>query len=268
MQLGQQSVSKIKERMENPSDRKDFFYYLTDPERLKSAPQDFRDRLHSTCVLLMFVTSILPAKLIISRIAGSDTTSAALTGSIYLLATHSSVLEKLKEEVNERFPDPASEIEDHKLTSLPYLNAVIEESMRLYPAAVGPLPRVSSEENVVAGQKIPPNCVISVASYAIYRDPRYFTRPDSFIPERWIDPAFERDQTLGKLAFQPFSLGPRGCLGRNMAYTQIRLFLAHFVLQFRPELEDPTFHYEIRDQWTTLTPPLFVKFRSLKGDSA
>ncbi|OLL24878.1 hypothetical protein NEOLI_005059 [Neolecta irregularis DAH-3] len=62
MQLGQQSVSKIKERMEKPSDRKDFFYYLTDPERVKAAHQDFRDRLHSTCTLL--------------TIAGGDTTSS------------------------------------------------------------------------------------------------------------------------------------------------------------------------------------------------
>ncbi|OLL25306.1 Isotrichodermin C-15 hydroxylase [Neolecta irregularis DAH-3] len=252
-QLGEQSVSKVKKRMANQSDRKDFLYYLTDPEKLKRAARGVRDQLYATCAFLI--------------VAGGDTISIVLNGAIYLLATHHDVLEKLHRELIERFPDPKCEIEHHKTVSLTYLNAVIEESMRLYPAGLGPLPRVSSQENVVAGQKIPANCIVSVAPYAISRDTRYFTRPENFIPERWIDPGFERDQTLGKLAFQPFSLGPRGCLGRNMAYMELRLFLAHFVLQFRPELEDPKFCYENRDHWTAFKPPLFVKCHSLKCGS-
>jgi len=252
-QLGQQSTSKIKERLVNNSNRKDFLYYLTDPEKLKGAPREFRNRLYATCAVLI--------------IAGGDTTSTVLNGAIYLLATHYNVLEKLYQELIEKFPDPSCDIDHHKTATLVYLNAVIEEAMRLYPADLGPLPRISSQETVVAGKKIPPNCVISIAPYAISRDPRYFTNPESFIPERWIDPEFKLDRTLGRVAFQPFSLGPRGCIGRNMAYMEIRLFLVYFVLRFRPELEHPNFHYENRDHWTAFKPPLFVKFHPLReGD--
>ncbi|OLL25307.1 Isotrichodermin C-15 hydroxylase [Neolecta irregularis DAH-3] len=254
MQLINQSTEMINERIENKSDRNDFFYYLSDSERLKKAPQDFRDRLVSTCVVLI--------------VAGGETTSIVLNGAIYLLAAHNNVYEKLHRELTERFPDPKCEIEHHKLADLPYLNAVIDESMRLHPPIVGPLPRVSSQETVVAAQKIPPHCIVSVAPYAISRDPRYFTKPENFIPERWIDSGFERDQTLGKLVFQPFSLGPRRCLGRNMAYIEIRLFLANFVLQFRPELEDPKYHYGVQDRVLSFKPSVMVKCRPLKEDSA
>jgi len=254
MQLGEQTKSMIDERIANPSDRKDFFYYITNPERLKSAPQYFYARLQPTCASLI--------------VAGGGTTSTVINGAIYLLATHHTVLEKLHQELTKNFPDPTCDIEHQKTANLPYLNAFIEESMRLFTSGLGPFPRVSSQENLVVGQMIPRKCVISTASYAISGDPRYFTRPESFIPERWTDPGYGRDQTLGKLALQPFSLGPRGCLGRNMACMEIRLFLAHFVLQFRPELKDPNLCYENRDHWVAFTPPLFIKCHPLKGGSA
>jgi len=251
MQLNQQSLDKINERIENQSDRKDFFHYLTDSERLKTSLQDSCKRLHSTCELLI--------------VAGGDTISTILNGAIYLLTTHPNVLKTLYRELIEQFPDPNRDIKHKKTVNLKYLNAVIEEVMRVYPAVLGPMYRVSAQKNFIAGQEIPPNCGISIAAYAISRDPRYFTNPESFIPERWIDSKFERDQTLGKLAFQPFSLGPTACLGRNLAYMEMRLFLAQFVLQFRPELDNPEFRYENQDRAFALKPPLFIRCHALKG---
>ncbi|OLL24777.1 Isotrichodermin C-15 hydroxylase [Neolecta irregularis DAH-3] len=252
MQMASETRKKISDRNENPSDRKDFFYYLAEIERLNESTEDARGQTHTTCEHII--------------IAGTDTTSSVFNAAVYLLATHSSVREKLYNELKVIFPNRTSKIRNSDTMMLTYLNAVIEETMRLYPAILGQLPRISHKEAIVAGQTIPANYTVSIATYAIFRDPRYFTEPENFIPERWIDKRFERDQTLGKLAQQPFSLGPRGCLGRSMAYMEIRLALTQFVLQFKPALVDPNFQYETKDHFAAFKPSLFVKCYPVKEE--
>ena len=79
-----------------------------------------------------------------------------------------------------------------------------------------------------------------MSQFAAYRNPKNFHSPDSFIPERWLGED-EKSSKDNKQVLQPFSLGPRGCLGKNMAYHEIRLILAkmlwHFDLTLCPQSE-------------------------------
>lgn len=84
------------------------------------------------------------------------------------------------------------------------------------------------------GEYIPKGTTVSCENYTIARDPRYWEHPDEFKPERWIGEGFPGDE---KKAFQPFSTGPRACLGINLAYLEMRVTLAKIVHTFDLELE-------------------------------
>jgi cytochrome P450 len=76
---------------------------------------------------------------------------------------------------------------------------------------------------------------VAITQYATYRSPNNFTKPDSFIPERWIDAEYNSDK---KTALQPFSIGPRNCIGQNMAYHEMRLVLTKLLWHFDFELDE------------------------------
>jgi len=115
----------------------------------------------------------------------------------------------LKDEIRNTFKSYAG-ITAQSTLPLQYLHAAIEEAMRMYPALPTGAPRVSPGATV-AGQYIPRGTDISVHNFTIARDPAFWSRPNEFYPERWID----EHNTDTKEASQPFSLGPRGCLGKK-----------------------------------------------------
>lgn len=99
---------------------------------------------------------------------------------------------------------------------VPFLNAVIEESLRLYPPFVTSLSRVAPKGGgMVDGWHVPEGTSVACHHYAAYRSSRNFVKAEEFCPERWLDEAdngeFRDDR---KDVLQPFSLGPRGCLGK------------------------------------------------------
>ncbi|EGC46046.1 benzoate 4-monooxygenase cytochrome P450 [Histoplasma capsulatum var. duboisii H88] len=105
------------------------------------------------------------------------------------------------------------------------------------------LPRVVPKGGtIICGEFVPGGTNVSVATYALFRSPKYFTQPDSFIPERWLreseggSPVFATDQ---KGIALPFSYGPHNCPGKKMGYFELRLILAkvlwHFNLKLLPE---------------------------------
>ncbi|KAJ5818156.1 hypothetical protein N7474_003747 [Penicillium riverlandense] len=132
-----------------------------------------------------------------------------------------------------------SDISFRTITSLPYLTAVIEESLRLYPPFVTSLARIVPAGGAMIDEHfVPEGTIVACHHYASYHSSSNFTFPNDFIPERWlgIDARFNKDK---KDVLQPFSLGPRNCLGKNLAYCEIRLILCkllyHFNLALCPE---------------------------------
>ncbi|KAL4744100.1 cytochrome P450 [Aspergillus similis] len=169
-------------------------------------------------------------------VAGTETTATALSGLFYQLLQNPDKMEKLVNEVRGNFQKD-SDIDMRALEQMQYLNACLEEALRVYPPVPIGLPRVTPDDGlVVCGQYVPGKVALSVNQWATYRSAENFKRPDEFIPERWISSEFASDN---KASFQPFSFGPRNCLGRNLAYHEMRVILAkllfHFEFSLLPE---------------------------------
>ncbi|KAK7749837.1 hypothetical protein SLS53_000418 [Cytospora paraplurivora] len=133
-------------------------------------------------------------------------------------------------------------LEDIDITTtgqLPYLQAVIKEGLRIFPANSQGLPR-RSPGMVVDGHFVPEGTEFYVSPWTVSHDERYFHDPMVFKPERWLDP----NCTDVKEASQPFSLGPRGCIGKSFAYAQMSLELAKIVWKYDMELVNPDLDYE------------------------
>lgn len=199
--------------------------------------------------------------------AGSETTATTLSGIMRYLLQNKNVMEKLEGEVRQAFHNP-SEICTDKVMPLQYLGAVIEEGLRLCsPVALG-MPRIVPGNGVhISGHWIPGGTHVSASGFASNRATLNFPdNPVVFNPSRWISdiPTQDRDKGTGssKSPFNPFSLGPRNCLGRNLAYLEMRLILAHLLWAFDFESEGPISKWEEQKTWILWEKtPLPVKIR-------
>ncbi|KAK7982074.1 cytochrome P450 [Apiospora saccharicola] len=146
-------------------------------------------------------------------IAGSETTASLLCGATYLLAKNQHILQKLQAEVRSSFNNE-SEIDLISTQKLKYMQAVLDESLRHFPPALGALPRVIVPEgDHIAGRFVPGGTKLEVGQWALYHNPTYFHKPDEFHPERWLgDVEFKNDALAG---VTPFSVGPRNCIGKK-----------------------------------------------------
>ncbi|KAF3803795.1 Isotrichodermin C-15 hydroxylase [Colletotrichum gloeosporioides] len=179
-------------------------------------------------------------------VAGSETTATALSAITYYLTTHTSALEKLNNEVRSAFATE-NDINMVSVQKLQYMQAIINESLRMYPPVpTGIMRRVSEGDGLFLGQHVPKGSLVQVWHWPVFHNPDHFTLPDSFIPERWLDdPRFSGDR---KEAFQPFSVGPRNCIGRNLAYAEMRLIVARMVWNFDMRIAEDSKGWDDRSQ--------------------
>ncbi|MCO5613605.1 hypothetical protein L7F22_067882 [Adiantum nelumboides] len=210
-------------------------------------------------------------------VAGSDTSSSTLSLALFNLASKPECFLRLRKEIQDTFPGLAAEsIEDFDALSkqCPYLNAVINETLRLHPPVASgvqrEVPASSSKGEIVqlrGGKSVilPPGTAVSIPTTFIQRDPRNFSpSPNEFRPERWIEK--EKETAFNISAFIPFGYGPSGCIGKQLAYMEIRAFLAQFVVRFdislAPEFNSEEFVEGIRDTFTmTRHKHLLVRLR-------
>ncbi|KAF2273806.1 cytochrome P450 [Westerdykella ornata] len=169
-------------------------------------------------------------------LGGAETISSALSATTYYLATNPHTLAKAVEEVRSAFTTE-EEITLTRTGQLKYLNAVITESLRMFPPFAGVSPRqVPAGGATIAGEFIPENTTVGIWHWSMTRCPDFFLHADEFHPERWLDdPRFQADQ---KQASQPFAVGPRNCIGMNLAYVELRLILARILWNFELTLDE------------------------------
>jgi cytochrome P450 len=153
-------------------------------------------------------------------LAGHETTAMALTWTWYLLSQHPDVERKLVDEVSRVLRGRAPAVAD--LAQLPYTEMVVRESMRLYPPAAG-FAREPIEDVRIGGYDVPRGSLVTVNTYALHRDPRFFDDPERFDPERF---AAGWEERIPRYAFLPFGGGPRVCIGNGFAMMETRLILA------------------------------------------
>ena len=171
--------------------------------------------------------------------AGSETTATLLSGIIYYLLHYSAYLQRATTEIRAAFPT-AQAITLHNATAekLPFTMAIISESLRIFPPAPNMLNRaLPAGGGVIDGRWLPAGTRVGVSHYPAFRSDYNFHRAREFVPERWLDGSTkERDNGFVRdnkdNVFQPFSYGPRNCLGRELANAEVRLILARVLWRF------------------------------------
>lgn len=99
---------------------------------------------------------------------------------------------------------------------------------------------------------VPANTVVSTHTWSMHRDPRNFHKPNSFLPDRWLKEPKGKSEVHNAKAWSPFGFGTTGCIGKNLAYMEMRLVLAQFVMRFDFSMEPADaqdFRNSIRDQF-------------------
>ncbi|KAH6879893.1 isotrichodermin C-15 hydroxylase [Thelonectria olida] len=165
-------------------------------------------------------------------IAGSETTASLLTGSVHLLLKHPLVLQKLTSILRKQFRS-SSDMTLFALQGLEYLNAVLQESLRLYPPAPGNLfRRTAAEGHVVMGKAIPSHTSLTMHLWAANRSPLNFHMPDHMVPERWMKPRPAEFENDDRDVMKPFGVRPQDCPGKSFAWAEMRLILARMLWHF------------------------------------
>jgi cytochrome P450 len=164
-------------------------------------------------------------------------------------------MKKLTAEIRGTFQSE-DEIDFESVSRLPYLLACLDEALRMYPPVPTGLPRVVPKGGAtIAGNYVPetvswaehnhasrdyansaPQTVVAVHQWSMYHNDEHFKDPFVFHPERWLgDPAFADDC---KEAFQPFHVGPRNCIGKNLAYIEMRVILTRVLWNFDVQIAE------------------------------
>lgn len=146
-------------------------------------------------------------------VAGSETTATLLSGLTYLLLINPDKLKKLSDEIRTTFKSE-DEITMASVGNLPYMLACLNEGLRRYPPVASGLPRVVPKGGAkIAGHFVPEDTVVAVWQYAAYHSAKNWSDPLSFKPERFLEGGRTSDDKMDVL--QPFSIGPRNCIGRK-----------------------------------------------------
>jgi cytochrome P450 len=153
-------------------------------------------------------------------LAGHETTANALTWTWYLLSRHPSVEQRVHEEIDRVLGGRAPTAAD--IGSLPFVERVVTESMRLYPPA-WILGRRALVDYAIGGFVAPARSIFVMSPYVVQRDARYYADPERFDPDRWTP---ELRAALPKFAYFPFGGGPRQCIGEAFAWMELVLVVA------------------------------------------
>ncbi|KAK4047062.1 hypothetical protein OIV83_005625 [Microbotryomycetes sp. JL201] len=162
-------------------------------------------------------------------IAGSDTTSTAMTYACWELSRRPDIQERIRDELRTVTDDVNAIPSVKALESLSYFNAFLKEVLRRWPTLPGTLERIAPSMGAsISGFVVPGGTEVTTTAFAVHRDPTLFPAGDKLVPERWLD---ETPEMRG--AFLPFSIGPRNCVGMNLAWAEIRLVLGTLLRRYK-----------------------------------
>jgi cytochrome P450 len=166
-------------------------------------------------------------------LAGHETTALTLAWACYLLDQNPAAAERLRAELEQELHGRSPALAD--LPRLPYLDAVVSETLRLYPPAYL-MGRQALRDLAIGGYPIRRGSTVLISQYVVQRDPRWFDEPDSFRPERWLDGRLIHE--LPRFAYFPFGGGQRQCIGSTFALVEANLLLAIIAQRVRLRLVD------------------------------
>lgn len=233
------AIARVKQRLDNPSDRVDLLARLMQGKDAKGEPLGREE---------------LTAEALTQLIAGSDTTSNTSCAILYYVLRTPHVLPKLQKELDEADIPFGTVPSYDSVKDLPYVQAVINETMRIHSTSSLGLPRLVpavSPENPnpkpieILGYSFPPGTALSVPSYTIHHSKEIWgDDADDFVPERWQKDKITERQLA---AFIPFSVGPRACVGRNVAEMELKCIVGTVFRNFEFRDEDSSPILETRE---------------------
>ncbi|XP_076349641.1 cytochrome P450 3A8-like isoform X2 [Tachypleus tridentatus] len=172
----------------------------------------------------------LVAQCVIFFLAGYETTASALSYIVYLLALNQDCQNKLYQEIDETLHSQEHEIYE-AVSSMKYLDAVVCESIRIYPpAAFGKRCALEDYTFDDIGLTIPKDTPVRFPIYAMHHDPKNFPDPEKFDPDRFLP---ENKSNIIPYTYMPFGAGPRNCIGMRFALMEIKLCLVHILRHLR-----------------------------------
>lgn len=191
-----------------------------------------------------------------------------MAAMLHYLSVTPKAYEQVIKEVRGKFDSVDEICSGAKLNSCTYLRACIDEALRICPPTGSALWReILDGGATVDGQYVPAGCDVGVGIYALHHNSEYYPEPSVFKPERWISADQIGDNTSAsqrsRMAYQPFSAGPRGCIGKGLALVELTLTMAYmlYTLDLRTpkaghELSQPAFrvrdHISARKEGPTL----------------
>ena len=192
------------------------------------------EELHDELITLLF--------------AGHETTASALSWFFYWIHYLPNVQSKLRSELDSL----EKAINYREINSLPYLSAVISETLRIYPVAAGAFARIPTEPTSILGYKLEPNEWLSVSIYALHHREDLYPNSRQFMPERFLE------KTYLPYEYIPFGGGNRRCIGSALALLEMKLVIATVLSRFRLALTSKRPMYPVR-RGITLAPPASFK---------
>ncbi|XP_033742606.1 cytochrome P450 3A24-like [Pecten maximus] len=219
----------LKDRRQNPGRYADFLELMAHAQAAKEENTKSEGvSANSWSSRNMLSDSEIRSQALLFFLAGYDTTSNSLTFVFYHLAIHPDICDKVIQEIDDNLgKEPADYDNIKKLT---YLEMVIEETSRIFPAA-SRIDRIASRDVVIGNVKIPKGMIVTMPIGAIQMDPKYWPDPDKFDPERFTA---EAKANRDPYTYLPFGAGPRSCIGIRLALMEQKMCIAQVLQSFRP----------------------------------
>ncbi|CAL5372846.1 unnamed protein product [Camellia sinensis] len=172
-----------------------------------------------------YTDAIIRGLILVMILAGTDTSAVTMEWAMSLLVNHPEVLKKVRAELDIQVGQECL-IDEPDLSKLNYLQAIISETFRLFPAAPLLVPHMASNDCTIGGFDVPRDTILLVNAWAIHRNPQVWNDPTSFKPER-----FEGGEAEGH-KLMPFGMGRRSCPGAGLAQRVVGLSLASLIQCF------------------------------------
>jgi len=186
-------------------------------------------------------------------VAGSETTATLLAGVTYWMLRTPEAMQKAVAEVRSAFDKEEDITFSSASAKLPYTLACLEEGLRMYPPVPTILLRTTTKEAIVSGQRVPKGTDLGVHQMSTNWSPDNFSQAEAFQPDRWAPSAsivgspFYNDN---RDARQSFSTGPRNCIGKNLAFSEMRQILARVLWNFDLKLVDKNLDWSHQKSFT------------------
>lgn len=199
-------------------------------------------------------------------LGGYDPAHSVLTYWFYLMGKHTDVQERMRQEALEAFKMEGDHLSKKTLTNLRYANQVISETLRIYPPVITTTTRGAEKDWQYGRYVIKKGTTVLVPTYQLLHDPLYWVNPEKFDPDRF---SADNRHLINPIAYQPFGLGPRMCLGQRLALLQLASVttqvLRHFRIALGPSQKKPHLELDTHSVGAVPRDKVWIQLERLNG---